>query len=116
MNQILILFSKMALRYAGFEVKTYEDPVIALSHFEPGLFDLIVLDIKMPKLDGFELYKELKKKDSDIKICFLTASEMYYEGNRKKEYDSIDKDLFIRKPVSTKELVKRLNKIISDKE
>jgi DNA-binding response OmpR family regulator len=107
---------QLALEYAGFGVQTYEDPVIALSHFEPGLFDLVVLDIKMPKMDGFELYKELKKKDSNVKICFLTASEMYYEENRKKEYDSIDKDLFIRKPVSTKELVERLNKIIADKE
>lgn len=107
---------RMALEHVGFEVQTYGDPILALSGFEPGSFDLVVLDIKMPKMDGFELYTELTKKDKDVKICFLTASATYYEENRKKEYNSIDKDLFIPKPVSTKDLVKRLNKILADKE
>ena len=106
----------MVLENAGFEVQTYGDPTIALSHFEPGLFDLVVLDIKMPKMDGFELYTELKKKDRDVKTCFLTASEKYYKENRTKVYDSIDRDLFIPKPISTKELVKKLNEILTDKE
>lgn len=107
---------RMALEHVGYEVQTYGDPILALSGFEPGSFDLVVLDIKMPKMDGFELYTELTKKDKDVKICFLTASATYYEENRKKEYNSIDKDLFIPKPVSTKDLVKRLNKILADKE
>lgn len=82
----------MVLEHAGFEVQTYVDPTLALSQFEPGLFDLVVLDIKMPKMDGFELYTELQKKDRDVKTCFLTASEKYYKENRKKEYGSIDRD------------------------
>jgi DNA-binding response OmpR family regulator len=98
----------MALERAGFEVQTHENPLLALSHFKPGFFDLIILDIKMPEMDGFELFKELRKKDSKANICFLTASEMYYEENRKREYDSMDKVLFIRKPISNNELVEKL--------
>jgi DNA-binding response OmpR family regulator len=56
---------------------------VALSEFKPDFYDLMLLDIIMPKMNGFELYDELKKKDSDAKICFLTVSELYYEGFRK---------------------------------
>jgi CheY-like chemotaxis protein len=66
----------------------------------------------MPKMDGFELYDKLKKRDSDVKVCFLTASELYYEEFRKKEYCAIDKNLFIRKPIDNENLLKEVNKII----
>jgi CheY-like chemotaxis protein len=66
----------------------------------------------MPKMGGFELYDELKKKDSDVKICFLTASELYYKEFRKKEYHALDRNLFIRKPIENEELVKKINKMI----
>jgi CheY-like chemotaxis protein len=49
----------------------------------------------MPKMDGFQLYDEIKKKDQKAKVCFLTASELYYEEFRKKEYHALDKNLFI---------------------
>jgi DNA-binding response OmpR family regulator len=107
---------QLVLERTGFEVKTYTDSALALSEFKPGSFDLVILDIKMPKMDGFELYRELKKKDSGVKVCFLTASEMYYEKYRKDEYDSMDKDLFIQKPVSNEALVEGINKILADKE
>ena len=55
----------------------------------------------MPKMDGFQLYEILKKIDPDIKACFLTASEMYYEGNRGIEHCALNKDLFLQKPIST---------------
>jgi CheY-like chemotaxis protein len=64
-------------------------------------------------MDGFELYDEIKKKDSQAKICFLTASELYYEEFRKKEYYAIDKNLFIRKPIDNEELLKEVNRIMS---
>jgi FixJ family two-component response regulator len=70
------------------------------------------LDIKMPKMDGFELYNELKKRDSNVKVCFLTASELYYKEFRKKEYCALDKNLFIQKPIDNEELFKEVNKII----
>ena len=104
--------STLALEYHGFKVDSFNDPQEALAKFEPGLYDLVILDIKMPKMDGFELYHEIKKKDSNAKVCFLTASELYYEEFRKKEYHALDRDMFIRKPIENEELVKEINKMI----
>ena len=104
--------STLALEYHGFRVDSFNDPQEALAKFEPGLYDLVILDIKMPKMDGFELYHEIKKKDSNAKVCFLTASELYYEEFRKKEYYALDREMFIRKPIENEELVKEINKMI----
>jgi DNA-binding response OmpR family regulator len=103
----------LALEYHGFKVDTFNDPQEALSNYKPGYYDLVILDIKMPKMDGFELYDEIKKKDQKAKVCFLTASELYYEEFRKKEYHAIDKSLFIRKPIDNEELLKELDRIMS---
>ena len=67
----------------------------------------------MPKMDGFELYDELKKKDNNVKVCFLTASELYYEEFRKEEYYALDKRLFIRKPIDNEDLLKEVNRLIT---
>jgi CheY-like chemotaxis protein len=108
----IILLCKIVLEEAGYEVDTFTDSLLALSKFKPNFYDLIVLDIKMPNMDGFELCKRIKEIDSKIKVCFLTASEMYYETFRKKEYDVIDKDLFLRKPIENEDLIKKVNNII----
>src|ERR671938_1394414 len=76
----------IALEYHGFKVDTFNDPIEALSNYRPDYYDLIILDIKMPKMDGFQLYNEIKKKDHRAKFYFLTASELYYEEFRKEEY------------------------------
>ena len=102
----------MALEYHGFKVNSFNDPQEALSKFEPGLYDLVILNIEMPKMDGFELYHEIKKKVNNAKVCFLTASELYYQEFRKKEYCAIDRNLFIRKPIDNDELIKEINKMI----
>jgi DNA-binding response OmpR family regulator len=104
--------STLALEYHGFKVDTFNDPQEALSKFKSGSYDLIILDIKMPKMDGFELYHEIKKKDNNAKVCFLTASELYYEEFRNKEYRALDRNLFIRKPINNEDLVKEINKMI----
>ena len=107
------MLCRLALEYHGFNVNTFNDPQEALSNYKPGYYDLVILDIKMPKMDGFELYDEIKKKDPQAKICFLTASELYYEEFRKKEYYALDKNLFIRKPIENEELLKEVNRIMS---
>jgi DNA-binding response OmpR family regulator len=109
----LTLLCSLALEYYGFKVDTFTDPQKALSNYKPGYYDLVILDIAMPKMDGFQLYDEIKKKDQKAKVCFLTASEMYYEEFRKKEYNAIDKNLFIRKPIQNEELLKEVNIRIS---
>jgi DNA-binding response OmpR family regulator len=103
----------LALEYYGFKVDTFIDSEEALSSFRPDYYDLVILDIKMPKMDGFELYEELKKMDNDVKVCFLTASELYYEEFRKKEYHALDKNLFIRKPIDNEDLLKEVNRIMT---
>jgi DNA-binding response OmpR family regulator len=108
----ITLAFNMLLRREGFEVDTFNDPVLALSEFTPDYYDIAFLDIKMPKMDGFSLYGEMIKRDKNIKIYFLTASEEYYETFRNEEFAKIDKDLFIQKPIANKELVKRINQIL----
>jgi DNA-binding response OmpR family regulator len=104
--------STLALEYHGFKVDSFNDPQEALTKYKPDLYDLVILDIKMPKMDGFELYHEIKKKDNNANVCFLTASELYYEEFRKKEACALDRNLFIRKPIENEELVKRITKMI----
>jgi CheY-like chemotaxis protein len=96
----------------GLEVDAFTDPKLALSSFKPGLYDLVLIDIMMPKMDGFALYERLKKVDSDVKVCFLTASEMYHQEVREKDHCALDRDLFLQKPMSNEDLVREINKKI----
>jgi DNA-binding response OmpR family regulator len=99
---------KIALEENGFEVDAFDDPIMALEYFKKGVYDLLILDIKMPKMHGFELYREIRKIDSHVKICFLTAGEMYYGAYA----DIFNENQFIRKPIENKELINRVNEII----
>jgi DNA-binding response OmpR family regulator len=109
----LTIICVLALEHYGYKVDAFNDPQEALSKFRPGSYDLIILDIKMPKMDGFELYQEIKKKDNNAKVCFLTASELYYEKFRKKEFSALDGNMFIRKPIGNEELVAQVNEMIN---
>src|SRR5919205_479352 len=91
-----------------FKVDTFNDSIEALLNYKTGHYDLLLLDIKMPEMDGFDLYHEIKKMDDNVKIFFLTASEMYYENFRTKQYCEIDKNMFLRKPISIYYLSKRI--------
>jgi CheY-like chemotaxis protein len=112
-EQDLSVVFNMVLEDGGYEVDCFTDPLLALKNFEAGFYDLVILDIKMPEMDGFELHRQLKKIDNAIKICFLTASEMYYEEFRKEEYCGLDKDLFLRKPIKNEELIKEIDRMIN---
>src|ERR687885_511341 len=68
--EITLLLS-MALD--GFIVDSFNDPLLALSKFKQDFYDLAILDIVMPKMNGFELYKEIKKIDGKVRVCFLTG-------------------------------------------
>jgi DNA-binding response OmpR family regulator len=99
---------KMALeQQEGFEVITYNDPELALSQFKENWFDLLLLDIKMPKISGFELYSRLKEIDSKPKVCFITAFEVYYD-EFKRVFPSLDVKCFLRKPISISDLVEQV--------
>ncbi len=99
------------LEHNGFKVDSYDDPLLALKNFKAQLYDLVILDIKMPGLNGFALCREIKKIDKKTKVCFLTAGEMYY-GAYSNIFSSLPANCFIRKPIGNEELVKRINQII----
>ena len=98
---------KAILQDAGFIVNTYEDPLIALSNFIPRFYDLVILDIGMPKMNGIELSRQLLELDSNVKICFISAGEANIEVLREL-YPSRDIGCFIKKPVTIDHLVKRV--------
>jgi DNA-binding response OmpR family regulator len=112
----ITLTLKAGLRPVGlFDVDTFNDPESALKNFKPDSYALTLIDIMMPKMSGFDLYEQLRKVDPNIKICFLTASEMYYERNRGIEHCALNKDLFLQKPISTNDLVMEVNRMINSK-
>jgi DNA-binding response OmpR family regulator len=97
----------------GFVVDSYTDPTLALSNFKPGLYDLLLLDIKMPEMSGLDLYQKMKEIDSNVKICFLTASELFHEKYRRIDaYPTVSKEKFIQKPFESGELIRQLNEIL----
>ena len=98
---------KAILQDAGFIVDTYEDPLIALSNFIPRFYDLVILDIGMPKMNGINLSRRLLELDSNVKICFITARESNIEVLREL-YPTKDISCFIKKPVTIDQLVRRV--------
>jgi DNA-binding response OmpR family regulator len=101
------------LEDAGFDVDAFTDPELALSSFKPGLYDLVLIDIMMPKMDGFVLYERLKTVDLGVKVCFLTASEEYHEEIREVKHGTLNRDLFLQKPISNDDLIREIKKRIS---
>lgn len=96
----------------GFETNGYTDPVLALQSFSPGKFDLLLLDIKMPNIGGFELFQKMREIDKDVKVCFVTASELFYEEFRDDR--QIDEKYFILKPMKNEEMMRRINNILHE--
>ena len=90
-----------------FELDVFNDPGLALSNFKAGWYDLLLLDILMPKMNGFELYQQLKNIDDKVKVRFITAYEIYYRALRDL-FPTIEVDCFIAKPIGKKELVTRI--------
>ena len=102
----ITLSFKRILEIHGFEVDAFNDSMLALSKFKANYYDIALLDIKMPYIDG--LYKKIKEMDNNIRVCFLTASEAYYQQFREKDYHELSRDLFIQKPIELDELLKRI--------
>jgi DNA-binding response OmpR family regulator len=98
----------------GFVVDSYDDPLIALEKFKADFYNLVILDIKMPELDGFSLYRKIKRLDKKIKVCFLTAGEMYYRVDS-DIFSSVPANCLIRKPIENEELLARINEIVGRK-
>jgi two-component system, OmpR family, response regulator ChvI len=96
----------------GFEVDTYNDPILALSNFKPNSCGLALLDIRMPKMNGFELYKKIRNIDNKIEACFITAYEDYREEFKESFPELEEAKYFIRKPKAVEDLVKHVAAIL----
>jgi DNA-binding response OmpR family regulator len=98
---------RTALEEGGFQADAYNEPSLALFEYKPGMYDLLLLDIKMPKMNGFELYEKIKGLETDHRprICFITAFEVYYQA-LKELFPRDNIDCYLKKPVSLDELVK----------
>jgi DNA-binding response OmpR family regulator len=101
----------LALEDSGFEVDKYNDPAVALASFKPNVYGLLILDIKMPKMDGFELYDKIKKIDKKIKVFFISAFEVDREP-LSKQYPGLNIKNFLPKPIQIPELIRRVEEQI----
>ena len=100
---------KKGLEMEGFKVDTFNDPLEAKAHFKEGTYDLVLLDIRMTPINGFELYRELLKVDNKVRVCFITAFEIYYDEFR-RVFPKLHVDCFVRKPVRMDSLAKIIRK------
>jgi two-component system, OmpR family, response regulator ChvI len=99
---------KKGLEESGlFEVDTFTDPEETLSNFKNGLYDFLIIDIRLPKMDGFELYDKMKAIDNKVKICFITAYEINYRALR-QVFPEPKLECFIQKPIEIGKLVERI--------
>ena len=105
---------QMVLEDAGYECISYTDPVKALQEFKPDYYDLILLDIKMPVLDGFELCEKIREVDKIAYIVFITASEAYYKKFRNQYYPEIGKISYIQKTIGNDELIRLVDMIVAN--
>jgi DNA-binding response OmpR family regulator len=97
----------LGLQDEGFEVYAYNDPLDAISEFRPNFYDLLLVDINMPKMNGIDLSRQLLELDSNVKICFITAGDANVEVLREL-YPTRDIGCFIKKPVTIDQLVRRV--------
>jgi two-component system, OmpR family, response regulator ChvI len=112
-EQDITLSFSLALEDSGlFEVETSNDPLVALSNFRPNNYDLLLLDIRMPAMNGFELYDKIKKIDNEAKVCFISSYDVDYTALR-EQFPSLERNgvipkNIIRKPIEVSKLIERI--------
>lgn len=100
---------RVGLEESGFDVDFYNDPQKALVNFKPHAYDIMLIDVRMPRMNGFELQREIEKIDKHVKVGFITGFSVYYESL--KEIFSVEDRVlfFIKKPIEIDKLVQRIN-------
>ena len=89
------------------EVRTYNDPLHALSTFEPNLYDLLLIDINLPGINGFQLCEKILEIDINVRVCFMSSGEINCEALR-EIYPTISLGCFVKKPVTMDYLIERI--------
>ncbi len=98
---------KQGLELQGIQVDAFNDPQRALEHFKPDTYDVVVLDVRMPRMNGFQLYREIMKRDDRTKVLFITAFEESPEEFR-KAFPELDTHRFMKKPFTISKLKDRI--------
>jgi two-component system, OmpR family, response regulator ChvI len=106
-RDILTTYKKGLEESGLFEVSTFDDPEEALSNFKDGLYNCLIIDLRLPKMNGFELYDKMKAIDNKVKICFITAYEVNYRALR-QVFPEPMLECFIQKPIEMGKLVERI--------
>ena len=89
------------------QVFGFDNPVTALVEFKPNFYDLLLIDVNMPLMDGFQLAQNLLRRDLNVKVCFITAGEINMDAAREVHpLKSIG--CFVKKPISAEQLIKRI--------
>ena len=97
-------------------VQAFTDPVDVLREFKPDFYHLVIIDILLPNMNGFELYDKLRKLDSKVKICFMTTgSEIFLKEFIKEAFPELDPNCFISKPIANEDLLKRVQEALESK-
>ena len=98
---------KVGLAKKGFDVDAFFDPLEALGNYRPGTYDLLIIDVWMPKMNGFELVREIKKEDPNANVWFLTAFEAY-RGEFERTLPDAGVSVVLRKPFSLNALASKI--------
>ncbi len=107
----IVFTFKLILEKQGYDVDEFTDPIKAASHFKDGLYQVALIDIRMPKMNGLELYQKIRKKDDKIKVCFVTAFEISKEEFGEPRLDKAV--IFLKKPIGNEELIKQVKALVS---
>ena len=105
-EQVIARLFTIALQDNGFIVDVFNDPLSALSNYKAGLYDLLLLDIRMPTMNGFELYQKIKDIDDKAQVCFITAYEESINDFKRLFPNLEEFDCFVTKPVEMRNLIK----------
>jgi CheY-like chemotaxis protein len=91
----------------SFEVITYNDPFLALSEFKPNFYHIMLVDINMPKINGFEFSTKILECDANPRICFMSSGQINQEA-LKEVYPTLSIGCFIKKPIMARDLIRRI--------
>ena len=105
---------RQVLEDKGFQVDSYEDPHLALKNFKPHYYDLVIIDIKMPKMNGFTFHKEVMAQNKEVKTCFLTAGEFQPEHYSDDRFSSLSANCLIQIPIENERLLECIEEIMTE--
>lgn len=111
---IAVIF-KSALEREGFHVDTFTDPVKAMTSFQAGRYDLVVLDVRMPAINGVELYRRMRAIDDQVRVCFVTAADQHDFSARFPQLPADITTCFINKPVRINDFLDKIRKALGNK-